>query len=102
MWNTPGNVTYKDIFDQEVLAVAPHIAGRIFQPLGKATAQIPTTMVQNIVHGDGMKVALNDTTSSSFESRGARAAQIIRLRTSSSLAQTESIHIHSSGAMVIT
>jgi hypothetical protein len=92
----------KDIFDQVVLAVAPDIAGRIFQPLGKAIAQIPTTMVQSIVQGDGMKIAVNDTTASGFVSKGAKAAQTIRLRTSAILAQTESIHVHASGAMVTT
>jgi len=102
VWNTSDNVIYKEIFDQVVLAVAPDIAGRIFQPLGKPTAQIPTTMVQSIVHGDGMKLAVNDTMASGFASKGAKAAQTIHLRTSASLAQTESIHVHASGAMVTT
>jgi hypothetical protein len=102
VWNTSDNIIYKEIFDQVVLAVAPDIAGRIFQPLEKATAQIPTTMVQSIVQGDGMKLAVNDTTASGLASKGTRAAQTIHLRTSASLAQTESIHVHVSGAMVTT
>jgi hypothetical protein len=102
VWNTPGNVIYKDVFDQVVLAVAPDIAGRIFPPLGEATAQIPTTMVQSIVQGDGMKLAVNDTMASGFASKYARAAQTIHLRTLASLAQTESTHVHISGAMVTT
>ncbi|KFY29299.1 hypothetical protein V493_02424 [Pseudogymnoascus sp. VKM F-4281 (FW-2241)] len=102
MWITEDNVIHKDIFDQVVLAVAPDIAGRIFQPLGKATAQIPTTMVHSIVQGNGMKVVVDDTKASGFASKGAKAAETIHLRTSASLAQTESIHVHVSGAMVTT
>jgi len=102
VWNTSDNVIYKDIFDQVVLAVAPDVAGRIFLPLGKATAQIPTTTVQSVVQGDGMKLAMNGTTASGFALKGARAAQTIHLRTLASLAQTESTHVHLSGAMVTT
>ncbi|ELR04960.1 hypothetical protein VC83_02845 [Pseudogymnoascus destructans] len=102
VWNTSDNVTHKDIFDRVVLGVAPDIAGRIFQPLGKAMAQIPTTMVHSIVQGNGMKVALNDTKASELAPKGAKAAETIHLRTSTSLAQTESIHVHGSGAMVTT
>lgn len=102
VWNTSDNLIHKDIFDQVVLAVAPDIAGRIFQPLRKATEQIPTTMVQSVVQGDGMKLAVNDATASRFASKGGSAAQTIRLRTSASLAQTESIHVHVSGATVTT
>ncbi|KAH8811179.1 hypothetical protein F5884DRAFT_267145 [Xylogone sp. PMI_703] len=101
-WNTSDKVTHKEIFDQVVLAVAPDIAGRIFQPLEKAAAQIPTTMVQSVVQGNGMKLVVDDTVASGFASTGTRAAQTIRLRTSSSLAQTESIHVPGSGAMVVT
>jgi hypothetical protein len=103
VWNTSDNVIHEEIFDQVALAVAPDIAGRIFQPLGEATAQIPTTMVQSVVQGDdGMKLAMNDTSASGLASNGARAAQTIHFRTSASLGQTESIHIHGSGAMVTT
>lgn len=102
VWTTSDNVIHEEIFDQVVLAVAPDIAGRIFKPLEKATAQIPTTMVQSIVQGDGMMRATNDTTASGLASNGARAPQTIHFRTSASLAQTESIHVHASGAMVTT
>jgi hypothetical protein len=102
VWNISDNVIYEEIFDQVVLAVAPDIAGRIFQPLRKATAQIPTTMVQSIVQGEGMKLAMNDTTASGLASKDARVAQTIHFRTSASLAQTESIHVHVSGAIVTT
>jgi hypothetical protein len=102
VWKTLDNVIYKEIFDQVVLAVAPDIAGRIFQPLKKATQQIPTTMVESVIQGDGMKRATNGTTASAFASKGARAAQTIHFRTSASLAQTESIQVHLSGAMVTT
>ncbi|RDW56384.1 hypothetical protein BP5796_13206 [Coleophoma crateriformis] len=102
VWNTSDNVIKKEIFDQVVLAVAPDIAGRIFRPLEKAMAQIPTTMVQSTVQGEGMKLAVNDTITSGFTSKGARAAETIHLRTSASLAQTESIHVQGSGATVTT
>ncbi|KFY00825.1 hypothetical protein V490_01185 [Pseudogymnoascus sp. VKM F-3557] len=101
-WNTSDNVTHKDIFDRVVLAVAPDIAGRIYQPLEKAMAQIPTTMVHSIVQGNGMKVAANDTKATDFVPEFTREAQTIHLRTSASLAQTESIHVLGSGAMVTT
>ncbi|KAF2103446.1 hypothetical protein NA57DRAFT_32220 [Rhizodiscina lignyota] len=102
VWNTLDKEINEEIFDQVVLAVAPDIAGRIFQPLGKATAQIPTTMVESTVQGDGMKRATNDTTANGLASKRARAAQTIHFRTSVSLGQTESIHVHPSGAMVTT
>lgn len=102
VWNTWDNSTTEEIFDQVVLAVAPDTAGRIFQRLRKATAQIPETMVHSVVQSYGMKRAMNDTASSRFALRGARAAQTIHFRTSSGLAQTESIHVHASGATVTT
>ena len=102
VWNTSDNVIYKEIFDRVVLAVAPDIAGRIFQPLAEATAQIPTTMVQTIVQSDGLKLAVDSTAASGLALKGTRAAQTIHLRTSASLAETESIHVHGSGAMVTT
>jgi hypothetical protein len=102
VWKTSDDQIHQDIFDHVVLGLAPDIAGKIFRPLGKAMAQIPTTMVQSIVQGDGMKLAANDTAASRFASKGARAAETIHLRTSASLAQTESIHVHASGAMVTT
>lgn len=101
-WHASDNVTHKDIFDQVVLAVAPDIAGRVFQPLGKPMAQIPTTMVHSIVQGNGMKVVANDAKATGFSLKPTKAAQTIHLRTSASLAQTESIHVHGSGAMVTT
>jgi hypothetical protein len=102
VWKTSDNVIYEEIFDQVVLAVAPDIAGKIFQPLRKVMAQIPTTMVQSIVQGDGMKLVMNDTTASGLAPKGARVAQTIHFRTSASLAQTESIHVYVSGAIVTT
>lgn len=102
MWNTPDEVVHEEMFDHVVLAVAPDIAGKIFQPLEKATAQIPTTMVESIVRSNGMKRAVNDTTGGGLSSKGTRAAQTIHFRTSASLAQTESIHVHGSGATVTT
>jgi hypothetical protein len=102
VWNTSDKGSKEEIFDQVILAVAPDIAGRIFQPLRKATAQIPTTTVQSIVQGDGMKCAANDGTANGFAQSGSRAAQTIHFHTSASLAQTESIHVHASGATVTT
>jgi hypothetical protein len=102
VWKTSDNAIHEEIFDQVILAVAPDIVGRIFQPLEKATAQIPTIVVQSIVQGDGMTLATKDTTGSGLASKGTREVQTIHLRTSTNLAQTESIHVHGSGAMVTT
>jgi len=101
-WNKSDDITNEEIFDQVVLAVAPDIAGSLFQPLGKSMAQIPTTMVKSIVQGDGTKHAVNDATESGLAPKSARAAQTIHFRTSASLAQTESIHVYVSGAVVTT
>lgn len=101
-WNSSDNVAHKEIFNHVVLAVAPDVAGKLYQPLAKPMAQVPTTMVHSIVQGEGMKLAANDTLGSGFIPKGARSAQTIHLRTSASLAQTESIHVHGSGAMVTT
>jgi hypothetical protein len=102
VWNTPNNPVHEEIFDQVILAVAPDIAGRIFQPLKKAMAQIPTTVVQSIVQGNGMKLATNNTVANGLVAKGTRTVQTIHLRTSINLAQTESVHVHGSGAMVTT
>jgi hypothetical protein len=102
MWKTPDNVVYEEVFDQVVLAVAPDIAGKIFQPLEKAAVQIPTTVVQSVLQGDGMKRGMKEAVANVMPSKSERAAQTIHFRTSVSLAQTESIHVHASGAMVTT
>jgi hypothetical protein len=99
VWNTSDNAIYEEIFDHVILAVAPDIAGKIFHPLEKSMAQIPTIMVHSIVQSDGTACAMTGTTSIGT---GARPAQTIHLRTSASLAQTESIHVYPSGAMVTT
>jgi len=82
-----------------VIAVAPDVAGRIFNPLAKATSKIPTTIVQSIVQGDGMRQETQNVKTTSTETQ---VAQSLRFRTSLAMGQTESIHIHRSGAMVTT
>jgi hypothetical protein len=96
LWRTSDDAVNEEIFDHVVLAVAPDIAGRIFEPLQKIAAEIPTAMVQSIVQYD------STATASGFESGTTQTAQTIHFRTSISLAQTESIHVHTSGALVTT
>jgi hypothetical protein len=102
IWKTSDDGIHEEIFDKVILAVAPDIVGRIFQPLEKAMAQIPTTMVESIVQGHGMKHVTSDDAASRLDSTGTRPTETIHLYTSATLARTESIHAHMSGVMVTT
>ena len=95
--------SHHEFFDHVVLAVAPDVVGSIFSPLRKAMSQIPSTAVQNIVHGDGLEVVNLKPKDAEGSSSGlVKASQILRFRTSAKLGETESIHIHSSGVRVLT
>lgn len=102
LWENSDKGTHQEIFDQVVLAVAPAVAGRIFQPLDRVMAQIPQTLVQSTVQGAGMMFATNDAKACRLAPSRPRPAQTIHFRTSAGLAQTESIHVYGSGAMVTT
>lgn len=85
-------------FDKVILAVAPDIVGRIFEPLRRHMDKIPTTWVESVVHTDRTATgvegcSVNDT----------NGAQLIYLRTSAlGKPQTESHHVQTSGAIVTT
>jgi hypothetical protein len=92
----------REIFDRVVLAVAPDVVGRIFTPLEKAMKKIPSALVRNFVQGEGMTLSVNDESAEPCTLKTARTAQIIHFRTSTTLGQTESIHVQPSGARVTT
>lgn len=100
VWNTMGSGDLEESFDHVVLAVAPGVVGRIYQPLERAMAQIPSTLVESVVQGHGMERAANDSTLGACRSR--KAPHTLHIRTSTTLAQTESIHVYPSGVMVTT
>lgn len=100
MWNASEKI-HEEIFDEVVLAVAPSIAGKIYQPLEHIARQIPTTTTQSVVQSGPLRHAINGT-ARGLPSEGTRAAQTIHFRTSARLGQTESIHVQESGAMVTT
>lgn len=103
IWSRGDNVIQEATFNHVVLAVAPDIAGSIFRPLQRKVAQIPTAMVESILQGDGLQRAGSDNASAkTISSKGERPAEIIHLRTSINLAQTESIHVNASRAQVTT
>jgi hypothetical protein len=101
-YETSDGASHEDYFDHIVLAVAPDVAGRIFQPLRKAMAQIPTTMVQNLVQGNGFKLAASGIKPTELKLKEEKAAQTVHLRTSLSMGRTESIQVHHSGATITT
>lgn len=112
-WRMSELVVHDEIFDRVVLAVAPDVVGRIFETLEKAMKRIPSATVRNFVQGEGVTLSTDtngldrylstdEKKSDRHASRLARAAQTIHFRTSTSLGQTESIHVHPSGAMVTT
>lgn len=85
-------------FDSVVLAVAPDVVGRIFAPLRHLMPQIPTAVVQSIVHTD--RHVLGPAEAYVGNKHG---AQLIRLHTSTSgVHKTESHHVQTGGAIVST
>lgn len=102
MWNNVDDSSTEETFDQVVLAVAPDIAGKIYQPIRKTTTQIPTTMVCSVVQVDGSKASVHAPAAIELASSSSKTLQTIHFSTSISLAKTESIHVHDFGAKVIT
>ncbi|KAF2493292.1 FAD/NAD(P)-binding domain-containing protein [Lophium mytilinum] len=88
-------------FDRVVLAVSPDIVGKMFEPLRHEMDQIPTVLVESVIHTD--EATLGEPTQEVFASRDRSDAQIIHLRTSSAgSAMTESVHVQPSGTIVTT
>ena len=86
----------EETFDHVVLAVAPGVVGKIYQPLERAMTQIPSTLVESVAQTSGMKWSPKARESVSGE------AHTLHFRTSTVQAQTESIHVYPSGAIVTT
>lgn len=100
VWSAADGVDHEETFDHVVLAVAPGVVARIYQPLERAMVQIPSTLVESIVQCDSTKRSAKGSTPDAY--LGSSAAQTLHFRTSTALAQTESIHVYPSGAMVTT
>lgn len=100
-WSTLDGTDHEEIFDHVVLAVAPGVVANVFQPLERAMSQIPSTLVESVVQGGGIKRPAN-VSSTLGTSTDDRPPHTLHFRTSPTLAQTESIHVYPSGAMVTT
>lgn len=100
-WNQVGHNEENvrtECFDKIVLAVAPDIVGRIFEPLRRHMDRIPTALVESVVHTDRNAAGIDD-----HSVENTNGAQLIYLRTSAQgLPQTESHHVQASGAIVTT
>ncbi|PVI00769.1 hypothetical protein DM02DRAFT_718204 [Periconia macrospinosa] len=96
---TDDDMDREEIFDYVVLAVAPGVVGQIYQRLESAMTQIPSTLVESVVqHHDGMKLSRSASSSATTP-----LPHTLHFRTSTALAQTESLHVYpSSGAIVTT
>ncbi|KAF2706494.1 FAD/NAD(P)-binding domain-containing protein [Pleomassaria siparia CBS 279.74] len=91
----------EEVFDKVVLAVAPDIVGRIFEPLQRHMARIPTALVESTVHTDRSMLGINRTLETSKPDD--HLAQLICLQTTTDgQRQTESIHVQPCGAIVTT
>ncbi|CAI6330989.1 unnamed protein product [Periconia digitata] len=96
--STSNGASRDETFDHVVLAVAPGIVGKIYQPLEKAMSQIPSTLVESVVQAGDARLRRQST----CPAPGHNAPHTLHFRTSATLAQTESIHVYPSGAMVTT
>jgi hypothetical protein len=91
----------EEVFDRVVIAVAPDIVGRIFEPLRRHMARIPTTLVESVVHTD--RSTFGDDRVHEPSNNNEHQAQLICLQTLTDDArQTESIHVQNCGAIVTT
>lgn len=120
-WQTFGHDGLEDkvseeVFDRVILAVSPDVAGRIYRPLAKPLANIPTTRVESSVlapisaKGDAASFTVVDNQDSSsrkcmHHSGDMTAAQTITLKTrfsSHDTSRTEALHTMPSGVIVHT
>jgi len=94
----------EELFDIAILAVSPDVVGKIFQPLQREMARIPTLTVESIVHTDHSTIRVSPGAfSTKMERFSHNTAQTIHLRTSTEdIHRTESIHVQPSGAVVTT
>lgn len=93
----PGQDTlHEDVYDRVVLAVAPDVVGKIYEPLSRHMNRIPTTPVESLVQK-------YDSTNPKIKTADRHNSQLIRLRTSiTGISRTESRHVQPCGATVIT
>jgi hypothetical protein len=99
-WEKNGEGLRTEYFDRVVLAVAPDVVGRIFEPLQYHMAKIPTVMVESVVHNDRAALEEEESLQAAADKHG---AQLICLRTSTdSTTRSESHHIQPCGAIVTT
>lgn len=101
-WSTVDGIIHHDQYDHVILAVAPNIASGLFEPLSQLSKRIPTTVVESFVQGNGIDVLRAGFPLSQKKHMVIRSAQTIHFRTSSERHRTESIHVHPSGARVVT
>ncbi|KAH6632980.1 hypothetical protein C7974DRAFT_391883 [Boeremia exigua] len=95
-WRRSNGQEGSETFDKVVLAVAPDVVGKVFEPLRHYMAHIPTTLVESIVHTDNSVLNTSRVGPSS-------AAQLIHLNTSTQgRHETESHHVQPCGAIVTT
>lgn len=98
-WKRPSGQERAETFDKVVLAVAPDVVGQVFEPLRHYMAQIPTTLVESVVHTDDSVLNSGRKT----VARTNHTAQLIHLNTSThGEHKTESHHIQPCGAIVTT
>ncbi|KIW00527.1 uncharacterized protein PV09_07885 [Verruconis gallopava] len=101
-WKDVDGGVHSEIFAHAVLAVAPEVVAKLFQPLEKWMKQIPTTTVRSLVRGDGITLSDIKKPEKNYMPNGSRTVQTIHFRTSTKTGETESTHVHPSGAMVTT
>jgi predicted NAD/FAD-binding protein len=99
-WEKNGGGVRTDDFERVILAVAPDIVARIFEPLQYCMNRMPTAIVESVVHMDRSVLEETEVVKKAAAKYG---AQHIYLRTSTSgVQQTESHHIQPCGAVVTT
>jgi hypothetical protein len=100
-WEKNGKGICAEYFDRVILAVAPDVVGKIFQPLQYHMARMPTAMVESVVHNDR---SVFEETDSVTAAAARHNAQWIFLNTTGSheVTQTESHHVQPCGAIVTT
>jgi hypothetical protein len=99
-WEKSGEGLHTEYFDRIILAVAPDVVGRIFEPLRYHMTRMPTALVESVVHNDRGVLEEQESVRAAAEKRG---AQLICLRTTTeNSTRTESHHIQPCGAIVTT
>ncbi|KAH3943080.1 hypothetical protein HBH53_178210 [Parastagonospora nodorum] len=99
-WEKSGGQMQVEYFDRIILAVAPDVVGRIFAPLRHHMFQMPTALVESVVHNDR---AVLDEQDSVRTAAGKHGAQMIYLRTTTKDAvRSESHHVQRCGVIVTT